>query len=341
MKTTSLPSRRGFTLLESLVTFSIVGILLSMIIPAVQSSRRAAQRLACVNQLKQLELATQAYVGTFNVFPAYFYSGSPLPGQRSHDFSVMSRILPFLEQRQIYNQINFEVTFLDLVSVYAGDLRFPPFGSDANDTVMKIPVASFFCPADPASLVGKLSAGSNYQANFGIYPNHGSDTRFSGPFTYWSPITQADVTDGLSFTASFSEKPRGELGRVAYDPFVDSLVAPQNVNSDPSTVLKYCAWQPLIPKNYRTSLRTNWLVGGLTQTCYNHMDVPNGKLPDCMRHSAEPSGARSTARSYHSVGVNVAMADGSVHHVSNTINLQTWQALGTRGGGELIHDQDW
>jgi prepilin-type processing-associated H-X9-DG protein len=334
---------RGITLIELLVVIAIVTTLIGLLIPAVMGSRETACRVKCSSHLKQIELATLAYHDTFNEYPAYFNSDFAIRNYKSTAkyYSVFARIAPQLDQVSLYNQINFQVGLADYMTTRRKLASDNEFESPANMTVMMVAVSVLFCPSDPSRIDQTTYRGTNYRANYGTQAAYGSNLNLSGPFTYWISTSANDVTDGLSQTAAYSEKPRGDAQRKSFDGFVDLLVDPTNSDPPPKVLFEYCARQPIISANYRTTAGINWLVGGLTQSCYNHIEGPNGKMPDCVQVNHLLGIARSTARSYHGAGANVAMADGSVRFVKSTINNQTWIALGTRAGGEVIQDASW
>ena len=336
----SLRSRgRGFTIIELLVVVAILGLLAALLIPAVMDSRLAASRAACTNHLKQVELATLAYHDAFDAYPMIGKSGDRQRGHARNQakyYSVFAHIAAQLDQAPLFNQINFQGELVDDVTLVA--TRQSTYHSIVNTTAMRQVVPVLLCPLDPAPLNPAGSRGTNYRANYGILAGYAGNEAVFGPFTLWGPVSARNVTDGLSQTAAYSEKPRGDVDRATFDRFVDPLVDPMNVDPPAPTEFGYCSQQPIIPANYRTTTGVNWLVGGLTQTCYNHMETPNGKQPDCVLYGYFPGVARSTARSYHGGGANVAMADGSVRFVTATISLNTWMALGTRAGGEVQPD---
>ena len=333
----------GFTLVELLAVIAVVSLLFGLLVPAVLDARRVADRARCAHQLKQLELATQAFEVTFNAFPKYCRSPVPYFGSVPQDqfFSVFSQILPYLDLVPLSNQINFQVHLLEDGAASQGLTPDLSFHSPANTTVMATTVAVLLCPSDPAPTSSPACKGANYRANYGTSLPRGSDETQFGPFEFFKAVTTRDVTDGLSHTAAFSEKPRGDLDRTTYDSFVDPLLEPINPDPPARYLFEYCVQQPITPLHYRTTTGINWLVGGLSQTCYNHMEVPNGRLPDCLWHGYTPSVARATARSYHAAGANVALADGSVRFVTATIHRDTWLALGSRAGGEVVADENW
>lgn len=333
----------GFTLIELLVIIAIVSILLALLAPAVMDSRRAARRAQCASRLRQIELATMAFHDAHNMFPPYYNPDAPAPRPLglARYYSAHCQILPYLEEIALFNALNFQANLGDTSVV---DYGLTPLNWDlaTNTTVMTTALPVFFCPDDPAPLDPAGSMGTNYRANVGPGVSFGSAIEhLTGPFTNWSAASARDVTDGLSHTVAYSEKPRGQSSRSTFLAFVDAVVAPLNVDPPPPTPFAYCARQPIIPANYRTTTGTNWVVGSLLQTYYNHLEVPNSPEPDCLRLGYRPGYAQATARSYHGPGVNVVLADGSVRFVRGTIQLPVWQALGTRAGGEAISDQDW
>lgn len=331
---------RGLTLIELLVVISIVSLLIGLLIPAVLGVRGSSRRLECVNHLKQVELATQSYHDTYNAYPGYFRpaTSGPTVSSRPRLYSVFSRILPYLDQAATYAMVNFSAPLDDpaLSSLIA--YTPPPGGlladSLANATATAVLLDVLLCPADPMRGPSGATAGTNYRANYGSLPNPNLREQLCGPFAFRQAASARDVTDGLSQTAAYSEKLRGDSARASFSAFSDAVVAPVNVDPPPPGPFSYCANQPLTPGNYRTGMGTIWLVGGLSQTCYNHLEVPNGPAVDCLLPGYHPAIARASARSAHGSGVNVAMADGSVRFVAASIGLPVWQAMGTRAGGE-------
>ena len=148
---------RGFTLIELLVVIAIIALLISLLLPAVQSAREAARRSQCSNNLRQIGLALQNYIGTTKVVPPAYIAYSPVIGgfDTAADFSALARMLPYLEENAIYNSINFNVA-----SRWGGftnsDLIGAPFGSTVdcdtfglmNATAATTQVNVFLCPSD-------------------------------------------------------------------------------------------------------------------------------------------------------------------------------------------------
>jgi prepilin-type processing-associated H-X9-DG protein len=154
-----------------------------------------------------------------------------------------------------------------------------------------------------------------------------------------APCSAASVSDGLSHTAAFSEKLRGRAHNSGYQPRTDLVLAMLSDQAPLESIYHYCATELDLRLGYRSETGLTWMVGSLAQTCYNHIQGPNDTVPDCIWWASPPQGLVG-ARSNHPGGVHVTMADGSVWFVSSTIERSLWMALGTRGGGEVINDND-
>jgi prepilin-type N-terminal cleavage/methylation domain-containing protein/prepilin-type processing-associated H-X9-DG protein len=340
-------TRRAFTLIELLVVMAIIAVLVGLLLPAVQKVRAAAARLSCQNNLRQLGLALHSYESTFSIFPPALNPFSP-PPPLVH--SALSRLLPFVEQDNVSHLIDFKTPPI----FFAG--ATPPSAGNytASITVVKL----WLCPSD--SIIGVVPgdvslavlpdgtisttdhyAGTNYvtcvgsgsaAVNWGEYAN--SDGMF-GQVAY----RFADMTDGLSNTVAFSETLLG-MGGGAEPSTASStlqnaqrqvLTLPGSTTTDDATCAEGGA------TGYWSNARgAKWINGHYADANYNHHLLPNDTRWDCSNASHNPG--QAAARSNHAGGVNVLFGDGSVHFITESVAPETWQALATRNGGEIIEN---
>ncbi|MGI6416694.1 MAG: DUF1559 domain-containing protein [Thermoguttaceae bacterium] len=309
---------RGFTLVELLVVIAIIGILIALLLPAVQAAREAARRSQCTNNLKQIGLAMHLHHDSKKMFPPGETSGRTTGTAQDkpvlpHQCTWIAPLLPFIEQSGLDSKIDWTIVNAD-------------FYSGAGKNIIALPLALFFCPSDtfpPAKSVGTVMARGNYVANNGIGPSieyrdgPGHTTppymeRPGGVFYINSWLRFSDIKDGTSQTVMISEircpkDPRDGRGVMHYPelPLYHHNRTPNSLVPDEIRQV-YCLNTPEAP-----------CVG--TFTAWN-----NRKLI-------------MTARSSHPGGVNVLLGDGSVRFVGETIALNTWQALSSPAhvAGEL------
>ena len=203
----SLDISRGFTLIELLVVIAIIGVLVGLLLPAVQQAREAGRRLSCANHLKQIGLANALHADAQKHFPSGRKTRDP------YDVSWAFRLLPFLEQSQIFNARNLDATV--------------PCWDSSNSTAFRTPVDTFYCPSrrSPAadrnfdnnnqppvpSGIG-VAAGGDYSACGGTYFNYatpttgGPDPKRAGVIHTFSEIRPAQITDGLSTTMVIGDR---------------------------------------------------------------------------------------------------------------------------------------
>jgi len=327
-----------------LVVIAIIGILL----PAMQAAREAARRAQCSNNLKQIGLAIHSYAGSFNGLPfgkggGY---GATVPGAKAYArWSAHSQLLLFIEQGNLFNGINFNLPPETPGMVGSPTYNFMPAYQDPNRenmTACQAVVATFLCPSDGATL-DDWPSGNNYVANQQTRAcDHGNTPPPSAPagevargiFYLGSFVRFADITDGTSTTAFFSEKLRG-TGR--YDPAVGSVVIPNQASVDALTTA--CAAATPDPTTILTSRQgASWVMGEMCCTTYNHAMTPNKRT--C---AGFPFGASMASMamqvppgSRHSGGANVLFGDGNVHFVRDAVDLGVWRAIGTRNGREIV-----
>jgi prepilin-type N-terminal cleavage/methylation domain-containing protein/prepilin-type processing-associated H-X9-DG protein len=361
--------RKGFTLIELLVVIAIIGVLISLLLPAVQAAREAARRSQCVNNLKQIGLALHNYLSSNgDTMPPSTCDPIINTGKDSgQNESALARLLPYMEQTAVYNSINFNFAARWNSFFLSSDPNPPDIDAAAGPagipqmTATTSQIKIFLCPSDPNpggsghfSINGqsRLVAQSNYPINIGLNRRL-NNWRTNGP-TYvasnWDgafpTVTLASFVDGTSNTAVFSEWVKGPaqgspwkdgLGGVYTGP---SSLYPQSSEQGPYTLLgEYTSAQACD----RNGLVQNWgwkgewwIYGGTM--IYSHTTLPNRRA--CAYSDVGQDGRGSItqagASSLHPGGVNVLFGDGSVKFIKSTINYIPWYALATVNGGEAI-----
>jgi len=351
------PRRRGFTLIELLVVIAIIAVLIALLLPAVQSAREAARRAQCTNNLKQMGLAlANAESATGAYLPGWgpYYNEPVLQaGTCGSRPNVLAQLLPYLELSNAYSAFNFEIC-INLYGV-----------GTANYTAQTQIVSAYVCPSDPANTKFADMGYTNYVASLGATAGQRlgtgvasweSNTARSGIFNItvdtaaprvyptWQraiPVTVAAVTDGTSNTVAFSESNRsraavagsvgGILGGVPERDKANVYIISSDMNLGLAPECTY------LGPGYSTRIyyRGQQYYRGLVMTGYFTTTLtPNSKLYDCGNTSYVA--AHIAPRSYHSGGANAAFADGSVRFIKDSVNLQTWMALGTKAGGEVV-----
>lgn len=349
-------SAKGFSLVELLVVIAIIGILVSLLLPAVQAAREAARRMQCMNNLKQLGLAMHNYAATIGSFPpgrvvnlsptddlTASANGNATTGN-GECFSAYAFLLPQLEQTAIYDQINFD--------------SGPDTAANNFMSIQQPPV--FLCPSD--SGVRSLAQGvgfagvTNYVLSTGstksVSTKNPNQVPVNGIYFENSRVRFADVTDGTSQTVCISEQilsDPGDLanangnwnGRLPTTGFV--LTSGNNNSSAGPELMNYPA--DCVSGNKLQLTRGNRLLYGAPgHTMYNHLRAPNDRGIDC--RGGLPHSQRNfywwsrlshnvAAHSKHPGGVNSLYCDGHVQFVAQSINAQTWIALGSRAEGEI------
>lgn len=333
----NLKTHKGFTLIELLVVIAIIAILVALLLPAVQQAREAARRTQCKNHLKQLGLALHNYVDVNTVLPpGASVDLSVTSTANNGSWGVHGRILPYLEQGSLYDQVDLSI---------AWDFQTPIDG-------LKIPI--YACPSDPKSDQardpgsGKVtlyptSYGFNYGTWFVFNPTNsqGGD----GLFYPNSKLSFRDAVDGSSNTLLASEvkgwtpytRNGGPSTTVRPDmvPQAETIVAS---GTDFKTNTGHTEWPDgrVHHTGVTTTLTPNSNVtysnGG---TLYEEVDF-NSWQEGKDGSAGSPTYAVITARSYHQGTVNAVLLDGSVRSISENIDLSIWRGIGTRAGGEVL-----
>ncbi len=298
--------RKAFTLIELLVVIAIIAILIALLLPAVQQAREAARRSQCKNNMKQIGLALHNYHGTHRIFPSIRmldlkqYAGSCTAGwQRPGGFSWRVMLLPFLDQGTIYNQINWDD---HLIGTSCG-------GTNSFAVADKTVLPAFLCPSDPTDSVVGGKAGTNYAAMAGTTNNHTSSAKTSLPImSTTKPGRIRSVTDGLTNSIAVIEVWRGK-------PF-------ERLGGGPVPIDRCSRWLGA-GRCEASSFRAP------NDPAVDQVDWDNDYLNLSYGGNGRP------ASSKHVGGVHAMMGDGSVHFISENIDLTVFRNSTTREGGEV------
>jgi len=330
-----MKKRFAFTLVELLVVIAIIGLLVALLLPAVQMAREAARRNSCANNLKQIGLAALNYESTYRRLPA---SAVINPGSTSTanngSWGVHGRLLNFLENGNLYNQVDLNT------------------GWDFQTAIDGIGVPAYSCPSDPGTGRVRDPGGgkvhlvpTSYGFNLGTWFVYDPVSRRGGDGVFYpnSFHRLADITDGTSNTILASEV---------------KAWTPYKRNGGPSTTTRpndATAAATIVASGAqeKSTGHTEWPDGRVHHSGFTATLTPNtevlvnfgGAITDTDFNSwqegkngsaGSPTYAIVTSRSYHPGVVQSVFVDGSVHSISETIELTTWRGLATRGGGEVV-----
>ena len=315
-------ARCGFTLVELLVVIAIIGILVTLLLPAVNSAREAARRAACSNNIRQLCLAVLNYHGANQVMPMGSYRRFEGPGRppwQTNQLSWIARCLPFLEEQSLYDQI---------------DWNLEPGDQGVNVPVMGARLAIVRCPSDNEELLQlewisdgghplKAYGPTNYVVCIGD-TDESEPGEFTGVFGFNSSTRIHQITDGTSKTMLISEC------KIA-DPFVRYYGSLGPYTSCLAGTARDVARLTVEPRGF------SWFYAQVNQSWnYNTILTPNDPLTT--NHECQMWSDRTVlaARSRHVGGVQVALADGAVRFIEDTIDYDAWRVLGTFEDGEVV-----
>lgn len=329
--------RSGVTLIELLVVMAIIGVLVGLLLPAVQSVRERTRGTACGNNLRQIALALANHESALGrcpvgsearAFPAY-----PKVTAQHCRWSLLAHLAPYYEAEELLDGLD------RTVPLYI-DLR-PDAIAPQNKPIVKIVVPLFLCPSDRGIAVSPIFGPTNYAGSAGS-GSDGTPYETDGLFFINSRTRLKDISDGLSKTVAFSESLLGDSASTNR-----ATVTPENayrfVMSAPlseSSCAATAVWNFSDPRGF------SWANGEYRTTLYNHQYPPNAATLDCMGVLMSPPPGRMdrlyaaygwrAARSRHVGGVNVALADGAVRFVEDGVDPAVWKAAATRAGGEAI-----
>ncbi len=335
-------TRTGFTLVELLVVIAIIGVLVALLLPAVQQAREAARRMSCTNQLKQLALAMHNYHDTFNTVPPYVMRAGiqDMPERPSHwqSYSGWTLILPQIEQGALYEQIESVSSNFFIANDHA----------DVHPTHRRTAVAAFKCPSDKDFPDQNFLGNSNYLMSSGS--NLGwSITRAerNGFFMRDFGVKFSDVIDGMSNTIMIGEGLVGD-NNSGFNIKTDVVRGQAWTGAHTSTTVGPITQAELDQYgqacesgagDHQSVAGREWIRGVYTMSTFNTVAPPNWKYPSCMECSgcgAPDSQGVFPARSRHPGGAMHALGDASVRFLSDTTDLLVYQGMGTRDQGEAV-----
>ena len=319
-----LRTSQGFTLVELLVVIAIIGMLMSLLLPAVQSARESSRRTSCLTNLKQLALAIHSHEATRRVFPAAYVADTRSP-QRDPvtldgptGFAWGAMLLPYLEEAAVHGRLNFKL----------------PCADPQNASAANTPLSLFLCPSatGASSPLEVKNASGTVLATFGratYVANAGQEEPWGLPLEDYSGIADgplyrnsrtraSDVTDGLSKTVFLGEHVAILGGKTWVGVVPGAEVCPADTNRFPNSTCDAAATL--------VNVHSGPASGEIDPvTGFAPIHPPNSPLCHVCQMFAE-----------HPDGANVALGDGSARFISDTIDQQTWAALSSRAKGDIV-----
>ena len=345
----------GFTLVELLVVIAIIGILIALLLPAVQAAREAARRSQCSNHLKQIGLALHNYHDSTKSFPTL--SGGttgtdPWLNGNNGQLCGMVALLPFLEQGPLWDQISTGGTY--------GSTTYFPFGPAAWSTgypPFRQQTPTLLCPSDPGSGAHNPDSEqgyNNYMFSVGDHINNCAyDNPTRGPFAHRAYSRFSDILDGTSNTVGMAERciyssSESIRGNMAINVGTTIATDPTICQATEGAAGKYRSGIELYTENV---VGKRWADGRPAWNGVSTVLPPNS--PSCLANNQSWQWGIFSASSYHPGGANCIMMDGSVHFISETIDTGilaspqpgnsggqspygVWGALGSKAGGEAV-----
>ena len=319
--------RHAFTLVELLVVIAIIGILVALLLPAVQAAREAGRRSSCSNNLRQIGLAVHNYMDVLGELPP---AGCYVVGSTGASWSAQARILPYIEQADIQNSINFNL----------------PYSAQGNVTQVRVP--TYQCPSEIRKMPRADGALIHYPLSYGfncgtwLVYDPATQTAGNGALCVNVGVTPASFGDGTSSTLLAAEVKQ-------WTPYLRDGGTPNGLGvAPPATPADAAAFGGSFKPD---SGHTEWVDARVHQTGFTSTFTPNTRVPfvsggieydidfNSRREGSVTNGttyAAVTSRSYHPAGVLVVMMDDSTRLISSTVELDVWRKLSTRDGHEAV-----
>ena len=343
-------ARKGFTLIELMVVVLIIGILMAMIFPGVQTMLENGRGVACRSNMQQVTRAMQSFHASYGYYPSSWSSTSPESGDDVGGWSAQARLLPHLEQGKLFKNIDFTQAYSSSIEITTADGALTKLGA------MRVPV--FLCPSEIRDEARLNSSNEpehypiNYAFNLGTWFVYDPATGDGGGGSFYpdSRLKDTAFRDGINETLCMSEVK-------GWTPYFRNAAEDNPAIPNPleATYLTSPTVVGLEGDFKDSSGHTEWIDGRAHQTGFTTAYPPNSRIlhtEDDIEYDVDWTNwqegkglaggddtktyAAVTARSYHPGGVNVSMMGGSVHQVSDDINPLVWRAYSTRDGDEII-----
>lgn len=329
-------ARAAFTLVELLVVIAIIGVLVALLLPAVQAAREAARRTQCQNNLKQWGLALLNFESAYKRYP-HGSEGSSIFGPSAHSY-----LLAVVEQGVVFDQ---------MTQSFAHGASAQTTGTNASqhEAASTVRARVFDCPSDPSKFQGFVYGYTNYHTNWGSWValQNRWDGTFGTNFTPYGSVPRLEavelrhITDGTSNTLVFAEVANG----IGSDPRTGKRDARRDcyAGGSPPTASAAAARAHFLAINWRTASGPTgwpdwswrgypWREGSIWRNGFNTLLPPNSP---CFRpDNGEWWQLVSPASSYHPGGANACLADGSVRFCAQSVDAVIWTGYGTVAGGE-------
>jgi hypothetical protein len=299
MKTRTRPA---ITLFELLVILAFLAILFAMFLPAIARARVEGARNQSRNNLKQLALAAFNYEGTFQVFP---------PGNDDNNFSAAAYLLPYIEQDNVFKQIDFK----------------KPMDDKANAAARKVVIQTFLNPLDKVQSVSTDYGATNYLFSAGSQPALADN---DGIYYQNSKVKIADISDGTSNTLIAVETLKGDGGMKAMDMHRQHILLKKDDLKGIKDEAGVKEWKD--DKSVAADRCASWMDGRFLQGTFTATRTRNDDKPDV---NCAGYGGLSGVRCLENSAL-IGICDGSVRTINKDIKLDVWKALATRAGGEVL-----